>query len=270
MNIIRKHICYISILAAIMLISLCGCAQSRPVVDEEYIEAELQERYGMEFVCDSLKYSQHMYEAICHPVNDPSLSFDCMYGEDGSLGYDFYVGAIIAKEESACFSDNIGNELGESFSQCAYAIIIDKGVSGYTEGNLNICELIKNNTFSIQKVYEICPIDSLFFRIFINERYCNDDYGNEYDVIKNAVDMMVLKYRELYGLDIYIDMDIWFLDDLDYKQLVDGYDDINADFEEIFDRSELISLQMGIQKDFVTKDLWLSREEYISVREGTN
>ena len=49
------------LMMALLILGLCGCADSdsRVIVDEKYIEAELQGRYGIEFVCDSVNYSQH-------------------------------------------------------------------------------------------------------------------------------------------------------------------------------------------------------------------
>ncbi len=268
MKMLRKRIVLVSVLIMFLLCVCCGCTNEKTVVDEKYIEDELQERYGMEFVCDSLNYSQHMYKAICHPVEDASLQFSCMYGVDGSLGYDFYVGAIIAREESKSFSDYIGEGLGESYVRCANALIIDEGVPGRIESNVAICDLIKENSFTIQKAYEIDPIDRLFFYIYIDNQIGDRDYGEEYDIIEDAVEKMVSKYNELYGLDIYIDMDICFLDDKYYQQLVDEYDDVNADLKELLNHSTIISMQMGKPKDYVTKDLWLSREEYICAREA--
>lgn len=268
MKMLRKRIVHVSVLIMFLLCVCCGCTNEKTVVDEKYIEDELQERYGMEFVCDSLNYSQHMYKAICHPVEDASLQFSCMYGVDGSLGYDFYVGAIIAREESKSFSDYIGEGLGESYVRCANALIIDEGVPGRIESNVAICDLIKENSFTIQKAYEIDPIDSLFFNIYVNNSICGDDYGKEYDIIEEAVEKMVSKYEKLYGLEIFIDMDVFFLNDQYYQQLVDGNFEINEDLRELLDHSAKVSLQMGIPKDYVTKDLWLCREEYISAREN--
>ena len=108
----------------------------------------------------------------------------------------------------------------------------------------------------------------MFFYIYIDNQIGDRDYGEEYDIIEDAVEKMVSKYNELYGLDIYIDMDICFLDDKYYQQLVDEYDDVNADLKELLNHSTNIRMQMGNPKDYVTKDLWLSREEYICAREN--
>ena len=44
----RKHNVFIGIIVLALLCICCGCTNNKTIVDEKYIEAELQERYWME------------------------------------------------------------------------------------------------------------------------------------------------------------------------------------------------------------------------------
>ncbi len=268
-NIIKRT--YLLLLLTLLFaFGLCGCtdSDSRVIVDEKYIEAELQERYGIEFVCDSVKYSQHMYKAICHPQNDMSVSFECMYGESGSFGYDFYVGMLLAKEEEQFFTECIGNGLGESYIHCTALMMMALNGSELEDSTIQICGLIKNGEFTTKKAFEISPIDKVSFYIYVNSDTATNDYGGEYDVLEKAVSQLVEKYQEQYDLDIEVNMRIYYLNAGDYKSVISYYQSLNNDIN--IDRSSKIVIKLGIPNDHTTEDLWLTREEYIVKREEMN
>ncbi len=271
-GIVKKQNYLLMLMMALLVLGLCGCtdSDSRVIVDEKYIEAELQERYGIEFVCDSVKYSQHMYKAMCHPKDDSSLSFSCMYGEDGSFGYDYFVGKIIAKEEETYFSRILNESLDQCFVRGAYAMIIDDGYKDFTEGNTEICELIKEDNFSFEKAYEISPINGLSFYIYLNESNIEIGYDDEYDILENVVHEIVSKYHDIYKLDIYVDMVIYYLSAEDYEKVYEYYIMNKGDINDIQFENYLIQMQMGVPMDNVTQDLWLSKDEYAAKREDIN
>ncbi len=266
MKMLRKRFVFVSVLMMVLLCICCGCTNEKTVVDEKYIEDELQERYGMEFVCDSLNYSQHMYIGTCHSAVDPSISFECMYGENGDFGYDYYIGAIISREEEEFFTSCLNKYIKNVYTKCAYAIIVDDCTPDDSDGDLLICDMVKNGTFTIEKVYDIHPISRLSFKIFIDDSDEQLSYLDEYKIIENSVDELVRKYKELYELDIYVDMCIYFLNSSDYESVYKyfncGNENINVDAL----NSNIIQIEMGIPKDYVTEDLWLSSSQYIARR----
>ena len=123
----------------------------------------------MEFEIDSITRGVNLYHATCYPKDDPDLRFGCMYGDDGSFGYDYYIGMLIAREEEAFFADSIGDGLGQSMVYCTSVMIISDVDKESDSADYKLCELIKNGSFSIKEAYEIKPVRDIGFYIFINE-----------------------------------------------------------------------------------------------------
>ena len=249
------------------IMCICGCRYTSPII-QRVIVSDLKTRYGLDFNIISIVKDGRVYRAVCSPDEDLTLRFGCMYSDEGEFGYDYYVGALIAREEEQLLKEQIGNEFGDVFVKGSFPIIITEDTYEDDDKSLLICDLIKNGEFMIKKAYEIHPISELAFYIFVNSSDKNLDSGMEYDILQNAVNNTVSRYYEEYGLSIYIHMYIIFLEDNQYKDLINNFENSNSidNLESSEIENNSIILEMGIPGENISSNLWLSREEYIEKR----
>jgi len=253
------------ILISLILTCFAGCKFVIHNYSEEEISemivSDLNDRYGEEFTIDSLIKGTHLYDAKCHPINDPSLWFLCMYGEDGSYGYDMYVGSILAKEETRDFKSSLGSGFKDALVKCNSVLVVSN------DSNLSMCDLVKKGELSAENAYKIDAIRKLSFVIFLDRSLIIEDYGSEYDHIEEAVNAIVDKYKNEYELDIYVDVEIFYINKK-YLSTIEEYLNTGVgEIDEIVDGAKTIRLEMGTPTDNITLDLWLTREEYIYRRE---
>ncbi len=264
------------IISCLCCISACSIdfGSSQEEKRKNVILNDLENRYGEEFEIESIYRDGDGYKAMCYPANDKELKFSCLYGKDGSLGYDFYVGALLAREETDCFRSSIGDKLGEIYVKGTYVLAISEGVPNRTNSNLSICDLIKKGDYSIRDIYDIYPINSIGFRVFIDKssEVYSDDAESEYDVFAEAVNELVTKYRDDYGLNIFVSLEIYFLNEEDYKVVVEyfktgKYED---SYKSVINCTKCLIMEMGTPTESVTEKLWLTKTDYVAKKEAFN
>ena len=131
--------------------------------------------------------------------------------------------------------------------------------------------------YSSEQVYRIIKdsrtgyTDSFSFIIIINtstDRLI--DYGEEYDALKFASDVLIDKYNSDYGLDIGIIYKVYFLENEEYekaKEVLEHYHSRISIFDDYFSSENKIYFATDNNSE---KYVWvkiLSREEYINERE---
>ena len=265
---------FIGFVLCIFLYLIAGCVNS-PSTMSKIIEKDLEERYGGDFEMRSIKKIGGSYEAVFFPTDDPSMNFDCMYGDDGSFGYDYYVGTIISHKDSEFLMERITTGLGEVFVFGSPFLLIDNGSPQY-ESNIEICDLIKNGTFSIEEAYEISPVKNLLFFIFINtsDNAYVDDAGTEFDVISEAVNALIEKYKTDYNIDVDVRLWIYILDNDSFEKTKD-YFLVNSNMRETYEyeiecASNHIVFHKYTSDDNTSSNYELTRDEYIEIRKEMN
>ena len=123
LKIFYKHIVKLKLIILFIFVpflSSCTALRDRLSMEEitKVIEADLNERYGTDFIVDSIESGSNLYNVRCHPVDNPTLWFDCMYSDNGTYKYDFYAGTIIAEEENKFFADLLGESFGNAVVRC--------------------------------------------------------------------------------------------------------------------------------------------------------
>ena len=88
--------------------------------------------------------------------------------------------------------------------------------------------------------------------------------------MEKTTDDLVDKYNELYGLDLQVNIDVFFLDNSDYEFLIKSFETDNRRTSQIMNNANPIRIEMGIPKQYVTEDLWLTKDEYIEMRKEMN
>ena len=265
---------FIGFVLCIFLYLISGCVHSSSTVSK-IIEKDLEERYGGDFEMRSIKKIGGSYEAVFFPTDDPSMNFDCMYGDDGSFGCDYYVGTIISHKDSEFLMERITTGLGEVFVFGSPSLLIDNGSPQY-ESNIEICDLIKNGTFSIEEAYEISPVKNLLFFIFINtsDNAYVDDAGTEFDVISEAVNALIEKYKTDYNIDVDVRLWIYILDNDSFEKTKD-YFLVNSNMRETYEyeiecASNHIVFHKYTSDDNTSSNYELTRDQYIEIRKEMN
>ncbi len=257
---------FLVILIFAISIGLSGCGYPR-IVMKQVVKSDLTQRYGEEFVIDTIYREGAAYHVICHLKDDPTVIFECLYGDYGELGYDKYLGALVSREDSLFLSEQISSELGD---------IYISGIPSFSiydsETDLSICELYKEGGEWSEKIYEEKDVELLIFYVLINEStesFIDNPY-DEYECFKRAVDELVKKYIDKNNQSIRVSFFVYFLNDVDFDYSIDYLQShIRLDSyysQRINEANNYIVMEMGTQTANATQDLWLTREQYIELR----
>ena len=248
-----------------VLLILSGCSRS-PLMIRGIITSDLEERYGKNFDISSLYKEGDAYYAICHPKDDKSLNFKCMYDSEGEFVFDHYIGAVISRKNTELFKEEIGTELGEVFIYESP----DFGVHDDTDNIDVICDSIKNDTSEYEK-YFAWDGSQLFFYIIINKSCTLYEYDpvKEYEVIKRAADKIINLYYDEYGVKIHINMHIFFCDqkDFDYSLRFFKNHTISNGLLEIHVDAQMIQLDIGDTESGYPRDARMTVDQYVEERE---
>lgn len=260
---IKKMILLLTV--ALLLTNLTGCR----TVQEKILD-NLEEAYGTEFEIASFRRVGAVYEPICYPIDDPSLSFEGVFDKDGNILMDGYIGSIINNYDMNLFTQEIGSDMGEFFIHGGNYFVLDSKDDDCNE----LYRLIRSNDFSINQVFDIrvkhnaSYSASSYFLIFINisaDSY-NMDYGNEYDCIERATGAIISRYKNEYGIKNSVDIHIILLEEKDYKETLANY--LNSNHQDLsYSNSRSLVFAPSILADDFDYDYILSREEYLIERE---
>jgi len=254
--------------ALVFVVCLTGCRNSKKELAEKF-SAYLKRTYQKEFVVESVTInndsSTRAYEAICYPADDPGTRFEVSCNERGIISWDLYPGAIMAREEEKFFSESIGEGLGESIVKCKPFYLNDTWTD-YPK----LWDCIRAGTFDVKTAYSFYPVvDYMTFTIYLNADTCEEDYGKEYDSIGNAVNDMVEKYHDLYGVDLEVCIDIYNLDGVTYQSVKDYYENPSKELELYYILIDARWFEMKMRDDGEgTCGLDYTRDQYIAKREG--
>jgi len=264
----NKKICII-LFTSLLLGVLNGCR----TVQEKILD-NLKAAYGTEFAMESFARVGAVYEPICYPVDDPSLLFLGVFDKNGEILMDGYVAALIGKENSLFLQECIGEGLGESFiSRGMGADMLDYD----SEECGPILDMFIQDNYSSDKVYGIIKDlhseydESYYFIILVNDSHTsNIEYSEEYDVLRNASEMLIKKYKDDYGIELGIIYGLYFLEDEDYAYAKDvlehWHSRINTFDKYISDENGIWFATDNNNVDLVWTRI-LSQNEYVIERE---
>ena len=251
-------ICFISF---IFVITSC---QIKPSLESKICKS-LEEKYGIEFECESVGVDGGAAFFICYPTNDPTLHFDGdADSETGYVSNDTFIGAIYSKSDANLMTETLSDELGEVY---VYGRPKHHGLPDAEQviqfGDYTLEELRKNTSMS----------PNLFFIIFFNTTndLFIDDPGHDYDSISLAVDDLVKYYKEAYEKDICVDMHIYYVNDSEFIYAKDYFKTnltTSIEFAERLNYKNCITLQLGPEDNgYYSDTLRLNRDEYVNERE---
>ena len=260
----RKHFFKFCLVLCILSILLClTSCHTRKGLEKKIIQ-NLEDCYNTEFECESLRIDGGGAFFVCYPKYDPTLLFDGLAdSETGGISYDRFVGAMFAKEDTVVFSDFLSKSLGDVYVYGAPVHYTGAGAA----------RVIRRGDYSFEDLKDCVSCTNIFFYIFVDKssEFFVDDPGYDYDVIFESVDAFVKYYKEEYGVDVCVDMHIYYVTDKEIEFAKDFFlTHTMADFE--FNQSVspnyLITLQMGPEENgHFSRALRLSKEEFISERE---
>ncbi len=217
-------------------------------LSEEQIEDNictiLYDRYSVSFEIDSYEYKfgwscepfaelpywYNKVEFLAHPVNNPAIRISGQHIQafHPSNLYehleDNYVGALVANEENRYISELLGDDLGDvrvKVFEGGYYYDFEEEISG------PIYEMIRDGTFTLKRFYAMDPLRSLCVDLYIDksEEVYIDDPKKEYEIIENVGNQIIHFFREEYGLDIYIALNIFFYKEDDYNYVMEHFED---------------------------------------------
>ncbi len=260
-KIIRIVLLALYLLAFIVVLASCQTKASL----ERRICRSLKEKYGMDFACESVGVYGGEAFFVCYPVDDPTLHFDGdANSETGGVGEDTFIGAIFAKNDAALMTEALSAELGEVY---VFGIPMHHGLS-------NANQVIQRDNYSLKELErETSMSPNLKFIIFINttDELFTDNSGHDYDSISYAVDTLVKYYENNYDYRICVDMQIYYVNNLELDYVKDYFKtnlSTGREFVAELNYQNCISLQMGPEDNGYYYDtLRLTRDEYINERE---
>ena len=257
-KVIKRIIIYILLL--FLLIGMIWGKRIRRAILSHRITHNLESQYNTKFCCDSLITSGGGVEFVCHPKEDESLLFDG-FGDSttGSISYDTYPGAIIAREDTSIFSDLLSDTFTDFY-------VYEKPKH---RGEYLVYQIISKGKFTIDELHRNVYTPDLFFYVFINDSI-NLEYGDEYDSLKQASSMMAEIYEEKYNQPISISMHIYYVDAgmTDYiEEYFINHMFVDDEFEEEIMPNGMIRIQMGSDDGYYYESLRITKEEYINERE---
>ena len=230
------------------------------------IKWNLWKKYGTRFECESLIVEGNAANFTAYPRYDSALRFNGLAdSRDGSIEFDEYVGAIIAKEDTRVISEMLGDALGESFVYGSPVIRNGRFVGQYE------AEMIKDGSYTLEQLYRLSS-GYKFFYIVINvtdDRYVYNP-GAEYDLLEQTINEMSKTYYERYGKDVCADLHIYFVDEelFDYsKEYFNTHTETTHDFNLRVSPNYLLVIEMGPLEEYSSNNIRLTREQYIEQRE---
>ena len=92
--------------------------------------------------------------------------------------------------------------------------------------------MIRDGTFTLKRFYAMDPLRSLCVDLYIDksEEVYIDDPKKEYEIIENVGNQIINYFREEYGLDIYIALNIFFYKEDDYNYVMEHFEDSTYPF----------------------------------------
>lgn len=249
--------------ALVFVVCLTGCRNSKKELAEKF-SAYLKQTYHKEFVVESVTANEYWYEAICYPADDSTMRFNVECDKRGSISQDYYVGAIVAKEEEEFFLESMGDGLGESIVRCEPLFFLNSF-------NRELLDCVRNGTLDAQTAYQYHKVyDWMNFTIYLNADACDEDYGKEFDSIEKAVNDMVAKYHDLYGVDLEVDIHGYLLDSVTYQSVKDYYENPSKELELFYILVDAhgFYMEMGNIGETRTAGIIYNRDQYIAYREG--
>ncbi len=261
----RRKRCFKQILILGLMMALFGLTSCHTKEGlEKQITQALENKYGMEFSCESLSINGGGATFVCYPSNDPSLLFDGLAdSKTGEIGYDHFTGALFAKEDSRIMTELLSDKLGKVY------------IYGTPEhlGGSYVESIIRRGNYNLEDLKGGQLSHNLFFYIFIDTS-CDsyvDDPGKDYDALFESVTEMVEYYKETYERDICVDMHIYYVDDEDLafaKEYFQTHVTVYFDFNTQIGHKKMIALQMGPEDNGkYYGSLRKTRDEYIEERE---
>ena len=265
MKIDKKNIIKLLLLLFLLFlaIGLMFGKQIRRIRLAQRITHNLKMQYHSSFICDSLSIYGDGVNFVCHPKDDSTLMFDG-FGDSrsGSISYDTYPGAIIAKEDTAYLSEL----LLESFSE-----VFVYGDPRH-RGGYKIDEMISSGNYTLDDLHKMDYAPELFFYVFINPLSTNGiyDYENEYNILEQSIGKLTGMYKEKYEQDVCVVMHIYFIDSnmIEYtSEYFENHLSPDYVFENEIKPQGIIHIQMGAENGFYSESLRMTKEEYIEERE---
>lgn len=263
---LKKSSIFLSI--SFVLFFLTGCR----TIQEKILD-NLEDLYGTKFEMESFTNVGAVYEPICYPVDDPSLLFLGVFDKTGEIVSDGYISTLIGKENSIFLQECIGDELGESF--------ISRGIGTHmleynSEESGPILDLFTNDDYSSEQVYEILRdmkseyTESYYFIILINSsKNSNFEYGQEYDVLKNASEELIKKYNDDYKIEVGINYILYFVEDEEYanaKEALEHFHPRINTFDKYLNGDNSICFATDNNTSNCVWATILSKDEYINER----
>jgi len=231
---------------------------------EKKIISNLEDCYNTEFECESLRTDGGGAFFVCYPTEDPSLLFDGMAdSRSGGISYDHFVGAILAKEDTKLMTEHLSQNLGDIY---VYGAPVHQTGPG-------AAMVIRRGDCSTEDFKGCITCPNLFFYVLIDvsSELFIDDPAYDYDVFSESVDTIVKHYKDLYEVDICVDMHIYYVTDneIEYaKNFFSTHTEADYVFNQSVSPNYLITLQMGPENNgHFYRTLRLSKEEYIEKRE---
>ncbi len=231
---------------------------------EKQITQALENKYGTEFSCESLSINGGGATFVCYPSDDPSLLFDGLANsKTGEIGYDHFIGALFAKEDTEMMTEILSEKLGD-----VYIYETPKHYGGSFDE-----AIIRRGDYALNDLKGGILSPNLFFYIFIDtsSELFIDDPGRDYDVLNDVVNKLVEHYKNVYEHDICVEMHIYYVDDEDLafaKEYFQTHVTVYFDFNTQIGHKKMIALQMGPEDNGeYFESLRLTRDEYIEERE---